>query len=78
MDGSIKLIVEIKTKISFLAKSARQSSQQLAAFELASQGVPTSVRYATGHQPFLQLVLTCLAELDTLEDKKESGKKNNR
>ena len=35
-------------------KSARQSSQQLAAFEQANQA-PPSLRYATGHQPFLQV-----------------------
>jgi hypothetical protein len=42
--------------------SGRQSSQQLAAIEASAT---TAIRFSIGHQPFLQLVLTCLRELDS-------------
>ena len=63
------------TTSSSSVKSARQSSQQLAALEAAN--TPASTRFATGHQPFLQLVLTCLKELDSdNKSKQERGEEH--
>ena len=41
--------------------SGRQTTQQLAAMEASTAA---AIRFSVGHQPFLQLVLTCLRELD--------------